>query len=329
MVRWQAGHSIVLQRFSAYWESGVPRLDTIVLRQVEYAATRLQLLQRGEVDFILLEPLSQRALVPEGVPNVVQINSAPTGTFSVILHTQRPPFTHPDVRRALAWAVDKTALAQEVLGEYGVAVNQPFAPDASPWHFDHAARKPDTAQAKALLAKAGYAEGINVSLPVMADAALFINTALALQKQLQPAGIRLQIELLPAESVQARLRQGTWDLLLRGEESQPDPDDVYFAALHSSKVGGSNVSGYTFPPLDTLLATGRRTVDLSTRRDIYRQVAKHVQEDVPELYLFMARWPVAWRSHVQGYDAELLRCCLMHTFTAIANQGFKTMWLAK
>ena len=185
------------------------------------------------------------------------------------------------------------------------------------------------AQAKALLARAGYAAGINVYLPVIAEAALFINTALALQKQAQAAGIRIQVDVLPEESVRDRIRQGTWDLLLRGEESQPDPDDVYFRTLHSSRIGGSNLSGYASPVLDTLLSTGRRTLDLGTRRNIYRQVVTQIQAEIPELYLFMARWPVAWRPQVQGYDRELLRCCLMHTLTEIANQGFKTMWLTK
>jgi peptide/nickel transport system substrate-binding protein len=325
----QPGQTVVLKKFAAYWEHGLPRLDAVVMRTVEPAALRLQLLQRGEIDYALLEPLYERATAAMDTNNVVLANSAPTGTFSVILQTRRQPLANTDVRHAFAWAIDKAALTREILGEYGVPVNQPFAPDTSPWHVGIADRRRDIDRARALLARAGYARGLSLSLPVIADAALFIKTALALQKQLQPVGIRLHVEVLPEASVQDRLRQGTWDLLLRAEPSPTDPDDVYFATLHASRIDSSNLSGYSLPAMDTLLNNARRTRDARQRRELYRQVVQQLQEDVPELYLFMARWPVAWRQQVQGYDRDLLRCCLVDTLTAIANQGFKTMWLAR
>jgi peptide/nickel transport system substrate-binding protein len=324
--RFQPGEAVLLKKFAAYWESGLPRLDTLILRRVEYATARLQLLQRGEVDFVMLDPRYQHTPAPEADGNIVLVNSAPTGTFSLVFHTQRQPFSNANVRRAVALALDKAALAQDVLGEYGVPVNQPFAPDTSPWYSNVPERPRDLDKARAILTEAGFPQGLTVSLPVIADAALFVKTAQALQKLLQPAGIRLQVEILPEASVQERLQQGTWDLLLRGEESSTDPDDVYFATLHSSTIDHSNISGYNAPALDTLLVTARQTLEVDKRREVYRQVLRQVHDDVPELSLFMVRWPVAWRRNVQGYAPELLRCCFQQTLTLIANQGFKTMW---
>jgi peptide/nickel transport system substrate-binding protein len=315
-----------LKKFAAYWESDLPRLEKLMLRRVEGATARWQLLQRGEVDFVLLDPRYQHAPTPAADSNIVLVNSAPTGTFSLIFHTQRQPFSNANVRRALALALNRAVLAQDVLGEYGVPVNQPFAPDTSPWYSNVPERPHDPEKARAVLAEAGFPQGLTVSLPVIADAALFVKTAQALQKLLQPAGIRLQVEILPEPSVQERLQQGTWDLLLRGEESPTDPDDVYFATLHSSRIDDSNISGYSTSTLDMLLVTARRTLEFDKRREVYRQVLRQIHDEVPELSLFMVRWPVAWRQAVQGYDPVLLRCCFQQTLTLIANQGFKTMW---
>lgn len=329
VVSFQPGRTIVLRKFASYWESGLPRLDAIRFQVVESAAARLQLMRSEEVDFVLLEPgaLSDGFVEVNTAWEIVR--SAPTGVFSMVFNTQRRPFTDVNVRRAFAWALNKVALMRDVLGEFGVPVAQPFSPGVGPWHIAITDRKRDFAQAKALLDKAGYPEGINVSLPVIADAAVLVKTALALQEQLRRVGIHLQVELLPPETVFDRMKQGEWDLLLRGEESKPDPDDVYFGAFHSSKVGTSNVSGYHTPTLDTLLVNGRRTLDFHKRRQTYKQVVKNLQKDVPELYLFMARWPVGWHQRVQGYDHELLRCCFLQSLTSIANQGFKTIWLDK
>jgi peptide/nickel transport system substrate-binding protein len=245
----------------------------------------------------------------------------------VVFNTRRQPFADANARRAFARAVDKVALAQQVLGSYGVPVNQPFNPDASPWYVDVADPPPDLRAARELLTRAGYADVLHVNLPVIASATLFTKTALTLREQLQPAGIDLQVELSAADSVRQKMQHDAWDVLLRGEESPTDADDVYFVAFHASRVGTSNISGYHTADLDALLSVGRRTRALGERQQIYRQVVHTIQQDVPELYLFMARWPVAWRQRVQGYDGGLLRCCLLQTLTDIANQGFKTIWL--
>ncbi|GIX45912.1 MAG: ABC transporter substrate-binding protein [Candidatus Tectimicrobiota bacterium] len=321
--RFRPGEALVLHRFADYWEAGLPRLERLELLAVASAAERWRRVQAGEVDFAVLDPLTAPSSASAGV---VLEASAPTGVFALVFNTRRPPFADPEVRRAVAWAIDKAALAQQVLGAYGVPVAQPFAPEDNPWFVPLEARQRDLARARALLARAGYPQGLRVRLPVIAEAALFSKTALVLQQQLRQAGIEVHVEIVPEARVQEHVRQGTWELLLRGEASQVDPDDVYFAALHSSRLDSTNLSGYYHPELDALLSAGRRTLERRVRRDLYQQVALHVQREVPELYLFMARWPVAWRREVRGYDAALLRCCLLKSFTAIAQQGFKTMW---
>jgi peptide/nickel transport system substrate-binding protein len=324
----QPGQAITLKRFPAYWDSHLPHLETVMLRAVTNATSRLAMLQSGEIDYALLAPLYQSA--PSAADqDVVIVTSAPTGTFSVVFNTQRQPFADADVRRAVARAVDKAVLADQVLGSYGVPMNQPFNPHASPWYVDVADHAADLYAARALLSKAGYPTGLRITLPVIASATLFTKTAWALREQLQRVGIDLHVELSTAGSVRHRMQQNDWDVLLRGEEPYTDADDVYFEAFHSSRVGSSNISGYHTPTLDALLSTARHTMSLAERQQLYRQVVHKLQQDVPELYLFMARWPVAWRQRVQGYDGRLLQCCLLHTLTSIAHQGFKTIWLSE
>lgn len=323
----QPGRSITLQKFPSYWEHGSPRMNTLILRAVASATTRLQLIHNGEADFALLDPVPLPRSFAAVNATWEVVHSAPTGVFSVIFNTRRQPFADVKVRRAFAQMIDRSALAHHVLGEYGVPVAQPFPEATTPWHTAETNHTFDINQARTLLEQAGHRDGLRVTLLVVTGVALFDQTAVALQEQLRRAGLQLHIEAAPADAILDRVQRGDWDLLLRGEASQVDPDDVYFTAFHSSRTSTSNVSGYHNAILDSLLTAGRLTRERHERQQTYQQVVAKLHQDIPELYLFMARWPVAWHQRVRGYDADLLRCCLLRTVTAIANQGFKTIWL--
>ena len=79
-----------------------------------------------------------------------------------------------------------------------------------------------------------------------------------------------------------------FDVVLLGWSLSRDPD--LYDLFHSSKTkeGEYNFVGYANPEVDRLLEEGRRVFDQVERQRIYREVHRHLAEDQPYMFLYVA-----------------------------------------
>jgi len=149
-----------------YWDARSVALGTVDCLCVEHLETALNLYLSGAVGWIDNVPA---AALPElrGRPDFHPAPYLATGFYR--FNTTRAPFDDARVRRALALAVDREALAQSVLraGErpcWGLL--PPAIRGARPGELRHGTRAQDLAEARALLAAAGYGPGAR-ALPAL------------------------------------------------------------------------------------------------------------------------------------------------------------------
>ena len=157
------------------------------------------------------------------------------------------------------WPLTKLPSPQDVLGEWVVPVNPHLNPDTSLWYSNvPQAPTSDLDKAQAVSTEAGFPQGLTVSLPVTYRRSPVRQnrpdvTKTPATSRYSPPGINPARGKCRGASTARHLGPAA----LRGEESPTDPDDVYFATLHSSRIDHSNISGYSAPALDTLLVTAR------------------------------------------------------------------------
>jgi glutathione transport system substrate-binding protein len=113
------------------------------------------------------------------------------------MNTQQKPFDNPKVRQAIAYAINKEALAKVAFNGYaapaeGIAPQGvEYAVKMGPWPYD-------VAKAKQLLAEAGYPNGFETELWSAYNHTTAQKVTQFLQQQLQQIGIRTKITLLEA-----------------------------------------------------------------------------------------------------------------------------------
>ena len=154
-------------------------------------------LASGTVDAIYELTVEQLELAKsiEGA-KILQVETAQT--LCCRMQVDQKPFDDIRVRQAMVKAADNAAIKALVFPEGGaVAANFHVSP-VHPEYFP----MPDTVQdiegAKALLAEAGYADGIDLSIDVgNTDGPWHQAVCEALRDQLQAAGIRLAVNVLP------------------------------------------------------------------------------------------------------------------------------------
>src|SRR5437879_5581829 len=125
----------------------------------------------------------------------------------------------------------------------------------------------DTVAAKRLLAAAGYGSGIALQLWRNTSNVELARVAQAVQAQLEPVGIKIELVERDASSQREAARKGETDMVvLDWWADYPDGDNFLYPLFYSGSVGpGGNYAFYVDPVTDSLILRARRTTDDAAR----------------------------------------------------------------
>ncbi len=188
-----------------------PRAKRMVIRHVSDPAVQLLLLQRGDADIA-------RDLLPEGVraaradPRFEVLSEPKASLVHLSMNTQHPALAKPDVREALRWAIDYRGIEANLTADT-YRVHQAFLPVGFPAALTDTPYSYDPARARALLAGAGFPEGIDLTFD-HASSSPRAEIAQALQAQMREAGIRLTLQAGEGRQVLTKVRARQYQLAI-------------------------------------------------------------------------------------------------------------------
>jgi peptide/nickel transport system substrate-binding protein len=167
-VEWRRGQFVHLDRNPSYWRSGRPYLDRIVARFIPDSATRAAAMERGEAhvaglaaiyysDVRRLEKLPHIEVTARGYELLSPI-------VELYFNTQRPPFDNPKVRQAIAYAIDRKFVIDNIWFGFGKVATGPISSNFTPagWYTPEVRNYtvPNGLElANKLLDEAGYRRG--------------------------------------------------------------------------------------------------------------------------------------------------------------------------
>lgn len=268
-----------------YWKSGVVRVSKLVFEITPDPAVREQKLKDNECQVMSYpRPADIASLSTDPrlqVPHQVGFNLG-----FLAYNTMHKPLDNVDVRRALDMAIDKPAIVKSVYQGAGQAATNPMPP--TQWSYDASLKDSqyDPVHAKALLAKAGYPDGFELSLwampvqrPYNPDARLM---AEMIQADWAKIGVRAKIMTYEWGEYVKRARAGEHDALLIGfTGDNGDPDNWFGVLLSCAAVSGSNFSKWCYKPFDDLIVQARQTNDITERTQLYKQAQQIFKQQVP------------------------------------------------
>src|SRR5439155_1532113 len=129
-----------------------------------------------------------------------------------------------------------------------------------------------------LLAAAGYGSGIALQLWRNTSNVELARVAQAVQAQLEPVGIKIELVERDASSQREAARKGETDMVvLDWWADYPDGDNFLYPLFYSGSVGpGGNYAFYVDPVTDSLILRARRTTDDAARSALYREIDARV-----------------------------------------------------
>ena len=311
-----------LTKFDEYWQTDdegrrLPYLDTVTYRPMPSGQSRTTALKANEVDFVVSVPRSQATLL-EGSKGVVF--SQKPGTFYdyVGQNTNKPPLDDAQLRRAVSWAVDRSAIAKAARFGYATSTQSPIPPE-SLWQGLIGLKNPfshNKQRARRLVKQSKY-DGETLEIQVGQEYQAQVNEAKIVAEQLRDVGVNVAVRPLTFSTMITNLNNGAFDLTVLGWSGLIDPDSQFYLQFHTGEK--FNQTNYSNDRVDQLLERGRHAVGSREKRaQYYDQALDIIAHDAPYTFLVFNDELTAWRESVRGF-----------THLATGVPYFKTVWVSQ
>ena len=301
--KYTAGETFSVTKFADYWGKK-PYYQTVNFRIVPEAATRESLLLAGQVNMILLPPVSDLQSLQKN--DKVKVLLAPSDrTIFIALDNEDPVLSKKAVRQALNYAVDKKAIVKNVLFGAGEVLDAPMAPSLFGYcktgSYDY-----NPAKAKQMLADAGAA---GARLDLLTPSGRYVQDAQAAEAiagNLRDVGLTVNVTTSDFPSFLARVNaphsQNTVDTHLLGWAPAYLDADFQMQMFRKSTIppAGLNTSFYTTPQVEALLAKADVETDPGTRQQLYCDASKVIWDDAPWIFLWTQSFPIVHSTGVTG-----------------------------
>jgi peptide/nickel transport system substrate-binding protein len=284
-VSWARGDRLLLARNETWWGKR-PAWDTVTIRYVKNATSRLAALLAGDVD--LIDQLSvqdvarvkadARFTVASGLsddivgfvfdkldrssPNITDNNGKPLPTN---------PFRDHRVREAVNIAIDRNAIRDRIMNGQSEPDNQYMKPGQYGYDPDLPPSRFDPPEAKRLLAEAGYPDGFKLTVDCQNDR--FVNDAAICQvlaQMLTRIGIATTPEVMPHAVWVPRANKHEFSLFTYfWTIDTPEPSIMLISQLATPDPargrGAFNRGVYSNPAFDAALDQALVTLDRTAR----------------------------------------------------------------
>ncbi len=113
VVSWRKDLELILERNDDYWgEKG--KLETVIYRPIPEAASRIIPLESGDVHVITHVPTADLPRLEED-PNVTMTKTLSIGAQQFRFHCKRKPYDDPRIRQAIAYAIDRRVILENLM----------------------------------------------------------------------------------------------------------------------------------------------------------------------------------------------------------------------
>jgi len=298
-VEWSHDDVILLAANQGYW-GGPPQSDTLRIRIIPEPLTQAAEFEFGQLSVVEV-PFSETTRWEEEHADVLQRRPALRALY-VAINTRRGPLQDVRVRRALNLSVDAGTMLRTIMAGRGVLAAGAIPPGLDGYDSTRAPYPYDPDSARALLAAAGYPDGVTLKLWRTQRSEL-ARIAQAIQQSMANAGITIEIVERDASSARSASSKGEADLFLTDWYADyPDPESFNYPTFYSKNAGGGgNRAFYADSVTDRMIVLARRTPDQALKDSLSRAIDQRIFEAAPWIFLWFPLDLWAERADVTGW----------------------------
>ncbi len=288
-VSWVKDDRIILEKFNDYWDkSSGPYLDKVVFRSIPENSVRFLELKTGNIHICQFPDPADIALAKEDPNLILPTQPGMNIGYLSFNHTKEPWKSNVNLRKAIAHAIDRKAIVDNIYQGMGQVAKNPIPPTM--WGYNTAIPgfKYDPELAKEYLEKAGYQGGKGLG-----EITLW---SMPVPRPYNPKGVKIG-EAMSADlakvGITAKVVTFEWGTYLKRQREQPpemdlfqlgwtgdngDPDN-FLAVLFDGLASSSIRTQWHNQKYHDLMVKGRQTIDQAKRAEIYKEAQQLIFDE--------------------------------------------------
>jgi ABC-type transport system substrate-binding protein len=312
--QWRPVESLSVRSWSGYWDTKTPRIGGLDLSNLTVDSL-VNALNSGSIDLATLSSTSQIPGVEKQPNTKVLVGPAPVPQLrTFLLNPTVPPLDNLKVRQAIAYALDRDAIADvmtdgRVKGLHqwfpkGTMGYDPVLDDLYPY---------DVKKAKQLLTEAGYPNGFDLRAVIGVTSTSYIQQGELIQAMLKEVGINMTLDkievaqMVPSMYTGGSNGKGSIAAAPWGSNLTPDLDSILRRQF--LRDGATNNGGDEPDGLRALLDQAAAETDYAKRDTLMKQANKIISEQVLEgIPLFVLPAIMAFKDYVGGLTKPETGC---------------------
>ena len=295
----EQGVKLVFDRFADYWDVDSPgNVSQIVFTPIKEAPTRVAALLAGDIDFAAPIPPTdlERISATEGV-DLVTMSGTRIITFQ-LNQKRQPALADARVRLAIVNAINNEGIVERIMKKFGTAAAQQ-SPKGYLGYNESLTPRYDLEKAKALMAEAGYADGLEVTM--MAPNNRYVNDAKiaeAVAGMLAKINIRVDLTTMPKAQYWPKFDERAADIMMIGWHSDTE-DSANFSEFltmtpdEETGYGQYNSGNFSNAEVDKLVLDSAKETDLAKRAEMLQKVEQILHDEA-------AFVPLHWQDRAWG-----------------------------
>jgi peptide/nickel transport system substrate-binding protein len=306
----EPGKMIRLVKNPNYFKPGRPYLDGIDMPIISSPSTRLLAFVAGDTD-LYTPSATLLAEVKQKVPDAICDVGLSYAYTQLLINRAVAPFNDPRVRRAMALAIDREAVAKvkgagldklggELMpppeGNWGLTANDLAS---IPGYGPDLEKRRD--EARKLMREAGYGPDKPLSIVLSTrDVARYRDVSILVLDQLSKIHVTGEMKTIDTALWSRTLAKRNYTVAVRSRgQSMDDPDVAFYESF--TCTSRNNVDGYCNKDVEAMIEKQSAMIDPAERKKLVKEIDKTLQMDVVRPTITFAALPYCRRPHVKGY----------------------------
>lgn len=287
---WVQGDSVELVRNDDYWGDAAS-LETATFKFISDPTAAFSAMMAGDIDVFYSFPSPENLIQFEADPRYKVLVGSTEGETILSTNNMAEPFDNPVVRKALAMSINRQEIIDGAMFGYGTPIGTHFAPH-NPAYVDLTGNSAyDPEGAKKLLADAGLADGVTVTLKLPPPSYARRGGEI-IAAQLRAVGINTEISNLEwAQWLEQVFRNKDYNLTIVSH-TEPMDIGIYARPDYYFQYDDADVQA-----MNSELAA---TVDAAKRTEILQKMQEKIAGDYVNGYLFQLPLLTVAKTEVEG-----------------------------
>lgn len=299
-----------LTAYEGYWQ-GAPDIKKVEYRVFGDSAAAVIAYENNELDYYEDAALSDWASLyaKAGDEHSAMVKGNNVIWMGINYASKTSPILENDlIREAMFYAINKEDVNIAVTEGYGSAMDTYMVPEYCPTQptsgFENYAYNVE--KAKALLAQAGYPDGVSVGTILTTTATHSAKAAQVVQANLAAVGIKAEVEILDVSAAVDRWTAQNYDICIYGDSGNYDFNNIRQQVHSESK--GMYVINYTvgdkfdWKRMEELIALGAGTADAEERMTYYKELWSIIMDNATMLPLINRPVAIVWSDRINVGD---------------------------